>query len=332
MSTGTVLDSVSNDGSFKRKPTIFRSWISSESGSRFPPEKNRYHLYVSLACPWACRVLFVRKLKGLEEAINVSVVYPIFKNVDDPNHPESVGWVFADHRLADEKFEGATNDQINGCKTLRELYLLADPNFKERYTVPVLWDTVNKTIVSNESSEIMVMLNNEFNAFAKHPEVDFYPTELRSEIDRLNDWMYESINNGVYKCGFATKQQAYETAFHQLFERLDQVEEILSKSRYICSSSKLTASDIRLFVTIVRFDAVYVQHFKTNKKRIVDYKNIQNWLKDIYHTPGVKETVSIPHIKHHYTRSHKTINPLGIVPLGPELEFLNDSNHGRENL
>jgi len=270
-------------------------------------------------------------LKGLQDVIGLTVVHPIFTH-NNPENPESHGWVFGGHPEIDREYEDVSPDPINGVKTLRELYLLAAPDYDGRYTVPVLWDKVTKTIVNNESSEMMIMFNKEFNAFAKHPEVDLYPEELRTEIDRLNEWMYPVINNGVYRCGFATSQGAYETAFHELFQALDELEVLLGKTRYIASQTKLTAADIRLFVTIVRFDAVYVQHFKCNKRRIVDYPNIHGWLKEVYHHSVIKDTVNLTHIKHHYMRSHKSINPYGIVCLGPDLEFVKDSHHGREKI
>jgi len=330
--TGTTLDLVAKDGSFQRQASAFRDFISSEPGARFPPEANRYHLYISYACPWASRTLLFRSLKGLEDAIGLTIVHPIFCNLDVAENPNAMGWVFGGNTHIDRDYPDVAVDPINGCKTVRELYHIANPDYNGRYTVPVFWDKVHKTIVNNESAEIIEMLNKEFNSIAKHPEVDLFPSDIRSEIDRWNEWMYPRINNGVYRCGFATSQSAYETAFHELFQALDELEVHLSKSRYVASPTKITAADVRLFVTIVRFDAVYVQHFKCNKKRIADYPNIQGWLKDLYHQPAWKSTVDLTHIKHHYMRSHPSINPHGIVCLGPDLEFVNDSNHGREKI
>jgi putative glutathione S-transferase len=298
-------DTKSTGGRFKRMDAKFRNWVtrdgapgpSGEGG--FPAEAGRYHLYVSLACPWAHRTLIVRALKGLEEAVSVSVVDP---------HMAAEGWVFG-------STPGATPDAVNGATRLYEVYLKADPGFSGRVTVPVLWDKSRATIVSNESAEIIRMLND---AFGGGP--DLYPEALRPEIDTINARVYDAVNNGVYKAGFATGQHAYEEAYEALFAELDALEERLGRSRYLCGAD-LTEADIRLFTTLVRFDPVYVGHFKCNKRRIADYPNLSEYLRDLYALPGVAGTVNLTHIKRHYYESHPTINPTGIVPVGPALDL-----------
>lgn len=315
-------DTKSTGGHFKRSESQFRNWITADgsagpSGSSgFKAEKDRYHLYVSLACPWAHRTLIFRTLKGLEDYISVSVVDPLM--VEN-------GWEF---RKAETRTEGATDDALFGSDYLYQVYLKADPNYSGRVTVPVLWDKQQNTIVSNESAEIIRMFNSAFNDLTGN-RLDFYPEALRREIDELNDWIYPTINNGVYKAGFATSQDAYEKAFNALFEALDKLEERLSTKRYLIGTT-LTEADWRLFTTLIRFDAVYVGHFKCNLRRIEDYPNISGYLRELYQVPGIKETVNMRHIKEHYYRSHKTINPTGVVPSGPELNF--DAPHGRDAL
>lgn len=315
-------DTKSTGGHFKRSESQFRNWITADgsagpSGSAgFKAEKDRYHLYVSLACPWAHRTLIFRTLKGLEDYITVSVVDPLMLEN---------GWEF---RSAETRTEGATDDALFGSDYLYQVYLKADPNYSGRVTVPVLWDKQQNTIVSNESAEIIRMFNSAFNDLTGN-RLDFYQDALRQEIDELNDWIYPTINNGVYKAGFATSQGAYEEAFNALFEALDKLEERLSTERYLIGTS-LTEADWRLFTTLIRFDAVYVGHFKCNLRRIEDYPNISGYLRELYQVPGIKETVNMRHIKEHYYRSHKTINPTGVVPSGPELNF--NVPHGRDAL
>ena len=302
---------VSDDGEFVRHQTSFRNEIHADGSTDFRPEAGRYHLYVSLACPWAHRTLITRKLKGLEGTISVDVVHPFL--------PQS-GWSF------ETGIEGTTGDTVNQCTGLRDIYYLANPDFEGAITVPVLWDKTNKTIVNNESAEIIRMLNAGLNDFAANPQLDLYPADKRSQIDELNEWIYNDINNGVYRCGFATKQPAYSRAFKKLFTALNRVEALLGESRYL-TGDEITEADVRLFTTLVRFDAVYVTHFKCNHRRIIDYPNLWAYTRDIYQLPGVNETVNIEHIKRHYFESHLHINPTGIVPDGPELDFT--TPHGR---
>jgi putative glutathione S-transferase len=310
-------DAAATKGRFVRPASRFRNWITADGGpgpsgdGGFPAEPDRYHLYVSLACPWAHRTLILRKLKGLEALITVSVVSP---------HMGRDGWTF-------ERREGSTGDAVNGAARLSEIYLLADPHYTGRVTVPVLWDKSSRTIVNNESSEIVRMLNEAFAAFT-HVRTDFYPRDLRPEIDRINDLVYANVNNGVYRAGFATTQEAYAEAFRALFDTLDEIEASLAKRRYL-AGGRLTEADWRLFTTLVRFDAVYYGHFKCNWRRIVDYPNVSNYLRELYQIPGVAETVSLDHIKRHYYGSHRNINPTGIVPLGPELDFTAPHDRGR---
>jgi putative glutathione S-transferase len=302
---------IDDDGQYARRPTSFHSEIRAEGSTEFTPVAGRYHLYVSLACPWAHRTLIYRKLKGLEDAISVDVV--------DPFLPAE-GWTF------EQNVAGDTGDTVNHLHLLREVYCKASTEYDGSITVPVLWDKTLNTIVNNESSEIIRMLDSEFQDLANHPEVELYPEPLRTEIDGLNEWIYTEINNGVYRSGFARKQAAYSSAVKTLFSALDRVEIILSGSRYLCGD-QLTEADVRLFTTLVRFDAVYVTHFKCNIRRIIDYPNLWGYSRDIYQTPGVSETVNMEHIKRHYFESHLHINPFGIVPEGPELDF--DTPHGR---
>ncbi|TCK28958.1 putative glutathione S-transferase [Ancylobacter aquaticus] len=305
-------DTKSTGGRFERTVTRFRNWITADGApgpsgeGGFPAEAGRYHLYVSLACPWAHRTLIMRALKGLEDVISVSVV--------DPFMGEE-GWVFADH--AARASEGATTDGVLGKQRLYEVYLAADPAFSGRVTVPVLWDKTRGTIVSNESAEIIRMLNTAFEAFTKDRH-DFYPPALREEIDTLNARVYDAVNNGVYKAGFATTQDAYEEAVAALFTELDALEARLEGRDWLMGEA-LTEADIRLFTTLIRFDPVYVGHFKCNVRRIFDYPNLSRYVKAFFALPGVKETVNLTHIKRHYYESHKTINPTGIVPVGPEV-------------
>lgn len=305
-------DTKSTGGRFVRQDAAFRNRVTAGGSSGFAAEPDRYHLYISLACPWAHRTLIFRRLKKLEKVISLSIVDPLMAEQ---------GWTFSEGT-------GCIPDSVNGARFLHQIYTAAKPDYSGRVTVPVLWDKKQKTIVNNESSEIIRMFNSEFNAFGD-ASVDFYPEALRREIDNLNARIYSDVNNGVYKCGFATTQEAYREAFVPLFTTLDMLEERLGRERYLVGSDT-TEADWRLFTTLVRFDAVYVGHFKCNLRRIADYPNLSNYLRDLYQTPGVAETVNFEHIKRHYYQSHKTINPTGIVPLGPELDLL--APHGRETL
>ena len=303
-------DSDSTKGRFVRQPTRFRNWVTPDGSpgptgqGGFAAEPGRYHLYVSLACPWAHRTIIFRKLKKLENAISLSVVSPMLGDV---------GWTF-------DQSEGSTGDPINRASKLADIYVLADPRYSGRVTVPVLWDKKLRTMVNNESAEIIRMFNSAFDAFTDM-RTDFYPAELRAEIDRVNEFVYANVNNGVYRCGFATTQEAYEEAFEALFAALDEIEARLSRQRYL-AGTKLTEADWRLFTTLVRFDAVYYSHFKCNLRRIVDYPNLSNYLRDLYQVRGVADTVNMDQIKRHYYGSHRRINPTGIVPLGPALNFM----------
>ena len=302
---------ISDNGEFVRHQTDFRAQIRADGSTDFAPASGRYHLYVSYACPWAHRTLVTRTLKGLEDAISFDVVHPLLPRT---------GWSF------DDSAPGATGDSINDFGDLREAYMTSDPQFEGAITVPVLWDKETRKIVNNESAEIIRMLDSEFQNEATNPDLDLHPADKCEEIDELNSWIYPCINNGVYRCGFAKKQHAYSRAFNELFSALDRAEAILADSRYL-TGPDLTEADVRLFTTLVRFDAVYVTHFKCNLKRIIDYPNIWGFTRDIYQTPGVADTVNMAHIKSHYYESHRHINPFGIVPDGPTLDFT--SPHGR---
>ncbi|NQV80506.1 MAG: glutathione S-transferase family protein [Alphaproteobacteria bacterium] len=291
------------NGEFVRGDSGIRNWITADGSSSFPAVPGRYLLYVSYACPWAHRTLLVRAIKGLSHAIDVAVV---------DWHMTEDGWHFSDR-------DGATPDPVAARPFLRDVYTASNPTYSGRVTVPVLWDTQTAQIVSNESAEIIRMFNDAFIDQAENP-IDIYPPTLRPDIDQINDRIYATVNNGVYKCGFAGTQAAYETAFEALFETLDLLEDRLGWHRYLIGNH-LTEADIRLFPTLIRFDAVYVNHFKCNRQRIVDYPNLWNYLRDLYQHPGIAEAVDFHHIKQHYFRSHGSINPLGIVPKGPDLDF-----------
>jgi putative glutathione S-transferase len=312
-------DTRSTGGRFKREQSAFRNWVTADgspgpSGAGgFKAEPGRYHLYVSLACPWAHRTLIFRALKGLEEMISVDVVDPYMREE---------GWTFA------TTFPGATGDRVNGAAKLYQVYQKAKPDYSGRASVPVLWDKQRGTIVSNESSEIIRMLNSAFDGVGARPG-DYYPPALRGEIDAINERVYKDINNGVYKAGFATTQEAYEEAYRVLFAALGWGEETLARQLYLAGEA-LTEADWRLFTTLIRFDAVYYGHFKCNARRIVDFPALSNYLRELYQHPGVRQTVNLDHIKHHYYGSHKQINPTGIVPVGPELDF--DAPHNRRLL
>ena len=306
-------DTRATGGEFVRRESQFRSRVTADGASGFPAEQGRYHLYVSAACPWAHRTLIVRALKGLEEAISISIVHPLMLE-----H----GWTFSDE-------PGCVPDTINGFQYLHQVYSKAQTDYSGRVTVPVLWDRKTGAIVNNESSEIIRMLNGEFNAFARWPALDLYPEPLRADIDRVNELVYASINNGVYRCGFATTQAAYERAFDALFSALDAIEARLAATRYLVGG-RITEADWRLFTTVVRFDAVYHGHFKCNLRRIADYPNLSNYMRELYQVPGIADTVNMDHIKRHYYGSHRRINPAGIVPKGPVIDF--NAPHDRARL
>lgn len=307
-------------GRFKRSDSSFRNWVTADGSpgpsgdGGFAGEAGRYHLYVSLACPWAHRTLIFRRLKGLENAIGLSIVdYHMGKN----------GWEFRGR-------EGGTEDHIHGFEKLWQVYVMADPHYTGRVTVPVLWDKKTGTVVSNESSEIIRMFNSAFNGVnGVDRDLDFYPEALRDEIDAINQPIYDNVNNGVYKCGFATSQEAYEEAFDALFAELDTLEERLATNRYLLGET-LTEADWRLFTTLVRFDPVYVGHFKCNRKRIADYPALSGYMRELYQMPGVAGTVDLNHIKKHYYGSHESINPTGVVPKGPDLDY--GAPHDRDRL
>ena len=303
------------DGRFVRVETRFRNWVTPDGSpgptgeGGFAAEPGRYHLYVSLACPWAHRTLIMRKLKGLDDAIDVSVVH----------------WHMAEHGWEFLEGAGATGDRLYGSRYLHEIYTRARPDYTGRVSVPVLWDRERQTIVNNESAEIIRMLNAAFDRVgARGP--DFYPEPLRGEIDAINDRVFETVNNGVYRAGFATAQDAYEEAVTALFETLDQLEAKLARRRYL-AGEQITEADIRLFTTLVRFDPVYVGHFKCNLRRLVDYPNLWAYARELYQLPGVAATVDFFHIKQHYYGSHESVNPTGIVPLGPIIDW--QEPHGR---
>lgn len=319
----TALTETEN-GEFKRTESTFRHHISREPGAEFPPEAGRYHLYISYACPWASRCLAFLNLKGLRHAVGVTAVKPKWEKTK-PSVDDHMGWVFASKA---NEVPGANPDVLNGAKAVRDLYELASSEYTGKYTVPVLWDTKTRRIVNNESSEITRMFNDEFNDIASHPEVNLYPEHLKKSIEGVNSWTYNAINNGVYRCGFATQQGPYEEAFAELFAALDRCEEILSKQRYI-AGDVVTEADIRLFVTLIRFDEVYVVHFKCNKRMIREYPNLFNYTKDLFQTGGIGETVNMFHIKQHYFRSHPTINPHGIVPVGQAIDYSTKHDRSR---
>jgi glutathionyl-hydroquinone reductase len=311
-------DTGSSAGRFERSRAAFRNWITPDgsagpSGAAgFAAEAGRYHLYVSLACPWAHRTLILRALKGLEDLIPLSVVH----------------WFMGERGWTFQAAEGVLPDPNEGAEALHQLYTVADPHYSGRVTVPVLWDRQRRTIVSNESSEILRMFNSAFDRLGAR-EGDVYPVALRQEIDRLNERIYTTVNNGVYRCGFASTQEAYEEALGPLFASLDWLEGHLADRRYL-QGSAITEADWRLFTTLLRFDPVYVGHFKCNLKRLVDYPHLFAYTRDLYQVPGVAETVNMTHIKRHYYQSHTMINPTGVVPVGPAIDFL--LPHGREAL
>ncbi len=308
-------DTKSTQGRFVRKASQFRNWVTADDSpgptgeGGFKAEPGRYHLYISYACPWAHRTLIFRKLKGLEAMISLSVVHWFMGEQ---------GWTFAEG-------SGVIPDSLFSSSYLHQVYTQANPSYTGRVTVPVLWDKQTNTIVNNESAEIIRMFNSAFDGIGATPG-DYYPESLREDIDQLNDRIYNTVNNGVYKCGFATTQDAYEEALKPLFDSLDWLDQRLSTQRYL-TGDRITEADWRLFTTLVRFDPVYVGHFKCNLRRIVDYPHLWPYLRDLYQQPGIADTVNFQHIKGHYYESHSTINPTGVVPVGPEINFLEP--HGR---
>ena len=306
-----------SDGRFLRPTTRFRNWVTEDGGPGptgecgFAAARGRYHLYVALPCPWAHRTVIMRMLKGLEDVVSMSILEPLY----GPH-----GWRFGTS-------PGTVPDSVNGASELAEIYLRADPRYTGRVSVPALWDKERRTIVNNESAEIIRMLNGAFGRFT-NVRTDYYPPALREEIDRVNALVYENVNNGVYRAGFATSQEAYEEAFRAVFRVLDELERRLSGQRYLVGSD-ITEADWRLFTTLVRFDAVYYSHFKCNLRRIIDYPNLSNYLRDLYQQAGVAATVNMDHIKRHYYGSQRHVNPSGIVPLGPQLDFLAPHDRNR---
>lgn len=306
-------DTKSSGGAFVRDTSAFRNTISTAADARFPAAPERYHLYVSLACPWAHRTLIARRLKQLEGIISVSITHP---------HMGAQGWSLSDD------YPGATGDSVTGKQFVHQLYTLSDPQCSGRATVPILWDKQGECIVNNESAEILRILNSAFDAWG-NTELDLYPAELREAIDQVNSFVYEAINNGVYRAGFATTQQAYEDAVLPLFAALDELEQRLDTRRYLLGQ-RLTEADIRLFTTLVRFDAAYVGHFKCNIRQLADYPNLFGLARELWQLDGIAGTVSFDHIKRHYYTSHDTINPTGIIPVGPQQDWTRP--HGRDRL
>ncbi|SLM61695.1 MULTISPECIES: glutathione S-transferase family protein [Dickeya] len=313
----TWYETQSSGGHFKRPETFFRNWVTADGKpgptgtGGFNAEPGRYHLYVSLACPWAHRTLLMRKLKGLEQHIGVSVVHPLMLE-----H----GWTF------ETDFPQATGDTLYQHDFLYQLYLHAKADYSGRVTVPVLWDTRQHTIVSNESADIIRMFNSAFDACGATPG-DYYPSALKAQLDELNAWIYHQLNNGVYKAGFATTQQAYDESVSQVFHALESLEARLSQYRYL-TGDRLTEADIRLWTTLIRFDPVYHTHFKCDKRRLSDYPNLYGYLRDIYQLPGIADTVAMDHIRHHYYCSHASLNPHGIISAGPQADLT--TAHGRD--
>src|SRR5437773_144306 len=362
--TAQFPDEQTKSGEFQRQPDAFRKWVSNDGSTSHPAAANRYHLYVSLACPWASRTVVFRKLKGLEDAIGMTIVDPI---------RDEQGWAFRDPSgkiLPGAPFE--STDPINGFQFLSEAYKATNPDYDERVTVPVLWDKETKTIINNCEDDICRMFNDEFDEFAKNKSVaqpgevgqplqsrqndgtshtgrrgwaiqpvdptgcpsgaqriDLFPKDIGAEHAKLSDFLYENVNNGVYRAGFATRQRPYERACRKVFETLDQLEMRLSEHRYLFGN-RIVEADWRLFCTLVRFDAVYHGHFKCNLRQLIDYSNLQGYLMDLYQQPGIADTVSFDHIKRHYYMTHTEINPTRIVPLGPALDLAKP--HGREKI
>jgi len=310
----------SESGEFQRQEDAFREWISNDGSTPYPAVANRYHLYVSLACPWASRTVILRKLKGLEAAIGMTVVDPI---------RDEKGWAFRDPSgkiPLGAPFE--STDPVNSFQFLSEAYKATDRDFDERVTVPVLWDKETKKIVNNCEDDICRMFNDVFNDSARNKEVDLFPKDMEAEHAKLCDFLYDNVNNGVYKAGFATRQRPYEISCRKLFEALDRLEQRLSKSRYLFGD-RIVEADWRLFCTLIRFDVVYHGHFKCNLRRIIDYPNLQGHLMDLYQQPGIAETVNFDHIKRHYYITHTQINPTRIVPIGPVFDLTKPHGRGK---
>jgi putative glutathione S-transferase len=299
-----------SDGSFERQQDAFDDWVRADGSSEYPAQTGRYHLYVSLACPWASRAVIVRELKGLQNVIGMTVVDPV---------RDERGW----------RFTASEPDPLNGWSFLAEAYFATDAAYRGRVTVPVLWDKERKRIVSNNDDHIMRMLESEFDAFANRPKLDLYPLEHRAEIDELNDFLYETFNNGVYRAGFATSQAAYERAAYGVFTTIDAMEERLAYHRYLFGAAPVE-TDWRFFVTLVRFDPVYYGHFKCNLRRVVDYPNLSGYLRDLYQIDGIAATVDFEQIKRHYYFTHDDINPTRIVPIGPIMDL--NAPHDRAHL
>ena len=318
--TAQFPDEQTKSGEFERQPDAFREWVSNDGSTSYPTAAGRYHLYVSLACPWASRTVIFRKLKGLEEAIGMTVVDPI---------RDEEGWAFREPSgkiLPGAPFE--STDSINGFQFLSEAYKATSPDYNERVTVPVFWDKQTKKIVNNCEDDICRMFNDRFNDFSRNKDVDFFPREIEKEHAKLSSFLYDNVNNGVYRAGFATRQRPYEIACRRIFEALDDLEERLSKSRYLFGN-RIVEADWRLFCTLIRFDVVYHGHFKCNLRRIVEYSNLQGYLMDLYQQPGITDTVNFDHIKRHYYMTHTQINPTRIVPIGPVLDLRKPHNRGR---
>lgn len=305
--TDETISPTDGSGAFQRQDSAFRNWIEDHDGARFPPEVGRYHLYVAYACPWAHRALIMRSLKGLQDMISVSVVTPLMLEK---------GWSFSPDQP----------DHLFGVDHIHQIYQKADPSYTGKATVPVLWDKVEGTIVSNESAEIIRMLNSAFDRIGAAPG-DYYPAALRADIDAVNERIYETVNNGVYRCGFARKQQAYEAAFDALFETLDWLEDRLSHNRYLMGD-RITEADWRLFPTLFRFDPVYHGHFKCNRNRLIEFPNLWAHTRELYQWPGIAETLDLAQTTQHYYGSHESVNPTGIVPKGPAIDFT--TPHGRD--
>lgn len=305
-------DTASTGGRFVRESSAYHGEIVDDPAAEFPAQPERYHLYVSLACPWAHRTLIARSLKGLEPLIGVSVVHP---------YMGEHGWTF-------DSYPGATGDRLNAQQYMHQLYTMTEPQYTGRVTVPVLWDQQRRVIVNNESAEILRILNSAFNRWG-NAELDLYPPALRQEIDLINAFVYERVNNGVYKAGLATSQEAYDEAVQALFAVLDELEQRLAAQRYLVGQ-RLTEADIRLFTTLARFDAVYVGHFKCNLRRLVDYPNLWAYAREIYQLPGIAQSTNFDHIKRHYYTSHPSVNPTGLIPAGPLVNWL--APHDRQRL
>ena len=318
--TAQFPDEQTKSGEFERQPDAFREWVSNDGSTSYPTAAGRYHLYVSLACPWASRTVIFRKLKGLEEAIGMTVVDPI---------RDEEGWAFREPSgkiLPGAPFE--STDSINGFQFLSEAYKATNPDYNERVTVPVFWDKQTKKIVNNCEDDICRMFNDRFNDFSRNKDVDFFPREIEKEHAKLSSFLYDNVNNGVYRAGFATRQRPYEIACRRIFEALDDLEERLSKSRFLFDN-QIVEADWRFFCTLIRFDVVYHGHFKCNLRRIIDYPNLQGYLMDLYQQPGITDTVNFDHIKRHYYMTHTQINPTRIVPIGPVLDLRKPHNRGR---